>query len=104
MISIFDNSNILSNYDDSNGAISYTDFQNSSFDLRNEFSIDIFRRLFQSPRPEFITEQKITKRGRLNKVNKRKKVHSSSCTDNIINKIQTHFLTFVVCFHHVRII
>ena len=25
-------------------------------------------------------------------------MHSSSCTDNIINKIQTHFLTFVVCF------
>ena len=98
MTSIFDNSNILSNYDDSNGAISYTDFQNTSFDLRNEFSTDIFRRLFQSPRPKFITEQQRTNRGRPNRANKRKKVHSSSCTDNIINKIQTHFLTFVVCF------
>ena len=91
MTSIFDNSIFLSDYDDSIGAISYNDFQNNSFDLRNEFSIDIFGCLFQNPRPKFITEQQRTNRGRPNKFNKRKKVHSSSCTDNIIIKFKLIF-------------
>jgi hypothetical protein len=38
--SILDNSFILPNYDDSNGAITFTEFQNSPVDLRNEFSLD----------------------------------------------------------------
>ena len=96
--SILDNSNIWPSYDDSIGDFSYSDFQNSSADLRNELFIDIFRPLSQRSSPEFITEQRNKKRGRPNKANKRRREHSSSSTDNMIIKIQTHFLTFVVCF------
>ena len=96
--SILDNSNIWPSYDDSFGDFSFSDFQNSSADLRNELFIDIFRPLSQRSSPEFITEQRNKKRGRPNKANKRKREHSSSFTDNMIIKIQTHFLTIVVCF------
>ena len=96
--SILDNSFILPNYDDSNGAITFTEFQNSPVDLRNEFSLDFFRALFQNSKPEFIIEIRNSKRGRPSKVNKRKREHSSSSTDNMINKIQTHFLNFFICF------
>lgn len=96
--SILDNSNLLPNYDDSIEVKSYSDFQNGIFDLGNKFSIYNFRLLFQNPRPEFIIERRNTKRGRPSKANKRKREHSSSSTDNMIIKIQTHFLTFVVCF------
>ena len=97
-ISLLNSSNFLPNYDDSIEVISYYDFQNSSVDLMNEFDFDDFRPLFQNQRPEFIIEQRNRKRGRPSKVNKRKREHSSSSTDNIIIKIQTHFLTFIVCF------
>ena len=96
--SILDNSYFLPNYDDSIGPISYIDFQNSSVNLRSELGIDIFRLPFQNSRPVFIIELRNTKRGRPSKVNKRKREHSSSSTDNIISKIQTHFLNFFICF------
>jgi len=95
---IIDDSFIFYNYDDSSEDISYNDYQANTLDLRNELDIDIIRFLLQNPRPEFISEKRNTKRGRPNKLNKRKKEHSSSSTDNIICKIQTHFLTFVISF------
>ena len=95
---IKDNSFIFYNYDDSSRSISYDDYQTNTVDLRNEFNIDIIRVLVQKPKPEFISEKRNTKRGRPNKLNKRKKEHSSSSTDNLIRKIQTHYLNFVISF------
>ena len=95
---IIDSSFTFDNYDDSNETISYYDYQNKSIDLKSEFDIDIIRLLLQNPRPEFISELRKTKRGRPNKLNKRKKEHSSSSTDNVIRKIQTHYLTFITSF------
>ena len=73
-------------------------YPNSTPYLKNEFNIDIIKALLGNPRPEFITELRNKKRGRPSKVNKRKREHSSSSTDNMINKIQTHFLNFFICF------
>ena len=98
---IIENSLIPDNSDDIEGAISYKDYQANTVDLRSEFDIDIIniiRLLLQNPRPKFIIERRKTKRGRSNKLNKRKKEHSSSSTDNVIRKIQIHFLTFVIFF------
>jgi hypothetical protein len=86
------------NYDGFSGVISYDDYQINTVEFRNEFDIDFIRLLLQNPRPEFISELVKRKRGRPNKLNKRKKEHSSSSTDNIIRKIQTHFLNFVISF------
>ena len=95
---IIENSLMFDNLDDIEGAISYKDYQANTVDLRSEFNKDIIRVLLQNPRPEFISERRKTKRGRSNKLNKRKKEHSSSSTDNVIRKIQIHFLTFVIFF------
>ena len=95
---IIENSLIFDNLDDIEGAISYKDYQANTVDLRSEFNIDIIRILLQNQRPEFISELRKTKRGRPNKLNKRKKEHSSSSTDNVIRKIQTHYLTFITSF------
>ena len=96
--SIIENSLMFDNLDDIEGAISYKDYQANTVDLRSEFNIDIIRILLQNQRPEFISELRKTKRGRPNKLNKRKKEHSSSSTDNVIRKIQTHYLTFITSF------
>ena len=95
---IIDNSFTFYNYDDSSLAISYNDYQTNTVDLRIELDIDFIRLLLQNPRPEFISELQKTKRGRPNKLNKRKTEHSSASTDNIIRKIQTHYLTFITSF------
>lgn len=94
--SIIDNAFIFPNFDFE--SISYSDYQNSTIDLKSEFDFDIFRPFLQNPKPEFIIEPRNTKRGRPSKVNKKKREHSSSSTDNIISKIQTHYLTFIVSF------
>ena len=95
---LIENSLIFDNLDDIEGAISYKDYQANTVDLRSEFNIDIIRILLQNQRPEFISELRKTKRGRPNKLNKRKTEHSSASTDNIIFKIQTHFLNFIISF------
>ena len=73
-------------------------YPNSTPYLKNEFNIDIIKALLQNPRPEFITEVRNKKRGRHSSYNNNKREHSSSSTDNMINKIQTHFLNFFICF------
>lgn len=48
--------------------------------------------------PIFMTIFRNKKRGRPNKSNKKRKEHCSSSSDNIIRKIQTHFLSFLIFF------
>ena len=66
--------------------------------LTTEFNIDIIKPLLENPRPKFKTELKNKKRGRHGTYNNKKREHSASSIDNIISKIQTHFLNFVICF------
>ena len=95
---IIDNSFTFYNYDDSSEAVSYNDYQINTVNLRNELDIGLIALFLQNPKPEFISEKKNIKRGRPNKLNKRKKEHLSLYTDNIICKIPTHFLNFIISF------
>ena len=76
--------------------ISYNNNQSLISLFENEFDYEMINRILPSSRPKFKIEQKGIKRGRL--TNKRKKEHSSSDMDNIIRKIQIHFLTFIISF------
>ena len=96
---IDDNVSFLSNSDDIfNPTLSLSDLlyqqennvaiSNSSFNENNKEDINM--------RPKFITERSNRKRGRkIIKITKKQK-HTALSPDNIINKIQTHFLNFVV--------
>ena len=50
--------------------------------------------------PIFTTIFRNKKRGRPNKLSKKRKEHCSSSFDNIISKIQTHFLNFLISFNN----
>ena len=63
---------------------------NSSFNENNKEDTNM--------RPKFIIERSNRKRGRKITKNKKKQKHTALSPDNIINKIQTHFLNFVVFF------
>jgi hypothetical protein len=73
-------------------------YQNTTFILESEFNSDIINILLQNSKPKFKSELSRKKRGRPTTTNKRKIVHSSSSIDNIISKIQIHFLNFLISF------
>ena len=93
-----DNSFISYNSDEILINSSYNTSQSLISILENEFDYEIIYPIIQNQRPEFKSEQKRIKRGRTNTTNKRKKEHLSTDMDNIICKIQTHFLTFIISF------
>ena len=95
---LLDYSFISDNSEEISMNISYNGNQSQISIFENEFEPEIIYPILQNSRPKFKSEQKRIKRGRPNITNKRKKEHSSSDMDNIISKIQTHFLTFIIFF------
>ena len=87
----FPNTDILINDADIN-------YKNTAFILQSEFNSDIINILLQNSKPKFKSELSKKKRGRPTTTNKGKIVHSSSSIDNIISKIQIHFLNFLISF------
>ena len=87
----FPNTDILINDADIN-------YKNTTFILQSEFNSDIINIFLQNSKPKFKSELSKKKRGRPTITNKGKIVHSSSCIDNIISKIQIHFLNFLISF------
>ena len=95
---LLDYSFISDNSEEISMNISYNGNQSQISIFENEFEPEIISPILQNSRHIFKSEQKRIKRGRPNIANKRKKEHSSSDMDNIISKIQTHFLTFIIFF------
>ena len=87
----FPNTDILINDADIN-------YKNTAFILQSEFNSDIINIFIQNSKPKFKSELSKKKRGRPTITNKGKIVHSSSSIDNIISKIQIHFLNFLISF------
>ena len=87
----FPNTDILINDADIN-------YKNTAFILQSEFNSDIINIFLQNSKPKFKSELSKKKRGRPTITNKGKIVHSSSSIDNIISKIQIHFLNFLISF------
>jgi len=87
----FPNTDILINDADIN-------YKNTAFILQSEFNSDIINIFLQNSKPKFKSELSKKKRGRPTTTNKGKIVHSSSSIDNIISKIQIHFLNFLISF------
>ena len=87
----FPNTDILINDADIN-------CKNTAFILQSEFNSDIINIFLQNSKPKFKSELSKKKRGRPTTTNKGKIVHSSSSIDNIISKIQIHFLNFLISF------
>ena len=87
----FPNSDILINDADIN-------YKNTAFILQSEFNSDIINIFLQNSKTKFKSELSKKKRGRPTITNKGKIVHSSSSIDNIISKIQIHFLNFLISF------
>ena len=73
-------------------------YQNTLPILENEFDSNIIKNLLQNSRQKFKSESKKIKKGRPNITNKRKRAHLSTDVDNIISKIQVHFLNFMISF------
>ena len=95
--SLYDSFN-SSNSDEISINNSDINYQNNLPIFENEFDSNIIKNLLQNSRPRFKSESKKTKRGRPNITNKRKRAHLSTDVDNIISKIQVHFLNFMISF------
>jgi hypothetical protein len=72
--------------------------------LESDFNEEYFKSLFiqnkksiKKNKIKFITSTK-KKRGKQSKRNPKKEIHSSTTYDNILRKIQTHFLNFLISF------
>ena len=89
------NSSISDEISINNSDINY---QNTLPIFENEFNSTIINNLLQNSRPRFKSESKRIKRGRPKTTNKRKRAHLSTDVDNIISKIQVHFLNFMISF------
>ena len=89
------NSSISDEISINNSDINY---QNTLPIFENEFDSNIIKNLLENSRPRFKSESKKIKSGRPNITNKRKRAHLSTDMDNIISKIQVHFLNFMISF------
>ena len=96
--SIIDFPFISSTSDDFPRDYSDTNYPINIDEFPYKLSPSIICELLKTQKPEFVIEARKNKRGRNNVINKRKKEHSKLSQDNIICKIQTHFLTFIPSF------